>query len=295
MLRKVKTAIDLSGFYLSLPFIKKEVCYTYMNLFFVSIHRLGFLIRYHITSFVYFLSFFGKIIRSIKLSHFKDKVFHMHIQEQLLYNFVEALFVVALLGLSLGTVIFLVGYPILVSLGQGQLLYQLLISIILRELGPLLLAFVVIARSATTLSTEISTMIITKEIEAYIAVGLDTVTYLIVPRFLGIIFSLFLLLIYFAFFGLIAPILITNFLGKITFEAYLTGIFQTLSVQTFFISSAKAIIFGIIIGTVSPYYGLKNSEEGKEVAQSSVKAVGISLLLVIASNFVITFFSYALG
>lgn len=266
-----------------------------MNLFFVSIHRLGFLIRYHTTSFIYFLSFFGKIIRSFRFSYFKDKVFHLHLQEQLLYNFIEALFVIALLGVSLGTVIFLVGYPLLVSLGQGHLLYQLLINIILRELGPLLLAFIVIARSATYLTTEMNTMIISKEIEAYIAVGLEPVTYLVLPRFLGIIISMILLLIYFVFFSLIAPIFITNFLGKITFEAYLTGIFQAFSLQNFFISAGKTIIFGIIIGTVTSYYGLKLSKEGNETTKSSVKSVGISLFLVIAGNFLITFASYTLG
>jgi phospholipid/cholesterol/gamma-HCH transport system permease protein len=58
--------------------------------------------------------------------------------------------------------VYVIGMPLLSSLSQEKLIYTMLIIIITRELGPMLAAFVIIARSAT--ATELGGMVISHEI-----------------------------------------------------------------------------------------------------------------------------------
>ena len=79
-----------------------------------------------------------------------------------------------------------------------ELTYDLLVLLIIRELGPILIAFIVTAHSATAIATELSTMVVGHEIEAYISIGIDPIRHLAAPRFLGVTFSIFFLNIYFS-------------------------------------------------------------------------------------------------
>ena len=109
----------------------------------------------------------------------------------------------AFIALALGALIIVQGNSILPRFGQGKLLYTLLVIVITRELGPLLTAFIIIARSGTAIATELGNMVISHEIEAYVAVGINPIAYLVVPRFLGVTVSMVLLTVYFNFFGLV--------------------------------------------------------------------------------------------
>src|SRR6056297_2934550 len=116
---------------------------------------------------------------------------------QLLFTGVEALSVIALISLSLGAVIIIQGVNILPQFGQGVLIYKILITVITRELGPLLCAFVVIARSGTAIATELGHMVVSHQIEAYISTGMNPIRYLVAPRFIGVTLSVILLNLYF--------------------------------------------------------------------------------------------------
>ena len=66
---------------------------------------------------------------------------------QIYFTGVEALSVVALISLGIGAVIIIQGVAVLPMFGQGELMYTILIMVITRELGPMLTAFIITARS----------------------------------------------------------------------------------------------------------------------------------------------------
>ena len=139
---------------------------------------------------------------------------------QILFTAVEAISIVAFISLALGALIIIQGNSILPRFGQGKLLYTLLVIVITRELGPLLTAFIIIARSGTAIATELGNMVISHEIEAYVAVGINPIAYLVVPRFLGVTVSMVLLTFYFNFFGLFGSFLLTQLVRRIPFNEY---------------------------------------------------------------------------
>jgi phospholipid/cholesterol/gamma-HCH transport system permease protein len=197
---------------------------------------------------------------------------------QILFTFVEALGISSLLAVGIGAAVNIIGIPFLASLSRERMIYSLLITIITRELGPLLTAFIVIARSATAIATETAGMVISHEVEAYISVGLDPIEYLAVPRFLGVTISLFLLNIYFSIFGLAGSYLVAVLFTSLSLPAsvYFGNLLEILTLQDILISVVKSICFGILISTVAISRGFSVERASTEIPVAGLKTVGAS-------------------
>jgi phospholipid/cholesterol/gamma-HCH transport system permease protein len=178
------------------------------------------------------------------------------------------------LAVGIGAAICIIGIPTLASFSQDRLLYTLLITIITRELGPLLVAFIVIARSATAIATETANMVISHEIEAYISVGVDPIEHLAVPRFLGVTISIFLLNIFFSIFGLAASFLIAQFFTTLPASVYFGYLLEGLILPDLLISIIKSIGFGIIISTVAITHAFAVVRASTEIPVAGLKSVG---------------------
>jgi len=211
---------------------------------------------------------------------------------QILFTGVEALGIIAIISLALGVVIIVQGSTILPQFGQGQLVYTILITVITRELGPILTAFIIIARSGTAIATELGNAIISHEIEAYISFGINPISYLIVPRFLGVTLSLVLLNLYFNLFGLLGSFLVTQFIRPLQFAEYLTNLLATLKTVDVLSSLVKSIVFGIIISVTATYYGFRVEQSSTEIPQMAIKAVGRSFILCVLADALITLVYY---
>jgi phospholipid/cholesterol/gamma-HCH transport system permease protein len=224
-------------------------------------------------------------IRNIKASY---RILIM----QILFTFVYALGISTLLALAIGAVVNITATPFLAILSQEQLIYMLLITLITRELGPLLIAFIVIARSATAIATEIAGMVISHEVEAYISVGVDPIEHLVVPRFLGVTISMILLNIYFSIFGLAGSYIISRFFNYIPLDYYFSSLLQTLSFNDILISILKSITFGAIISMVAVIQGFSVERASTEIPVAGLKAVGSAFALCIVVNFLLSALYY---
>ena len=211
---------------------------------------------------------------------------------QILFTAVEAIGIVSLISLGLGAVIIVQGLSILPRFGQGKLIYTMLIIVITRELGPLLTAFVIIARSATAITTELGNMVVSHELEAYRAVGIDPISYLAVPRFLGVTISSVLLTIYFNVFGLVGSFLITQFITPIPLPEYFRNLLAAMTVIDVASALVKGFVFGLIISFVAIYQGLKVRVSSTEIPQVAIKAVGQAFVLCIFASAIITLIYY---
>ncbi|ADK80862.1 MlaE family ABC transporter permease [Sediminispirochaeta smaragdinae] len=211
---------------------------------------------------------------------------------QLLFTGVEALGVISLIALILGGVIIVYGVDLLPQFGQGELIYSILITVIMRELGPLLCAFIIIARSGTAIATELGQMVVSHQIEAYTSVGVDPISYLVVPRFLGVIFSMILLNIYFNLFGLIASFFVTSFIQPIPMRDYMYDLITHIRSVDIVSSMIKSLIFGAIIALSATYNGFRVEQSSTEVPQVVIKAVVQSFVLIIVADALITLIYY---
>ena len=222
----------------------------------------------------YNLGFFARLIKGVGSFIRRGQAAYKILIMQILFTFVEALGIASLLAVGIGAVVNIIGIPFLASLSQERLIYSLLITIITRELGPLLIAFIIIARSATAIATEIAGMVISHEVEAYISVGVDPIEHLAVPRFLGVTISLFMLNIFFNLFGLVGSYAVAQFFTPLPASVYFGNLLENLTLPDLLISIIKSIGFGVIISMVAITRGFAVDRATTEVPVAGLKSVG---------------------
>ncbi|RPJ05986.1 MAG: ABC transporter permease [Spirochaetaceae bacterium] len=248
------------------------------------IDSIGSNVRKRLSNIFYALGFFFKVLKETILIGRQKQVGFKVLVMQIYFTGVEAINIISLLALGLGAVIIIQGLTILMQYSQTKFIYVILIMVITRELGPILTAFIIIARSGTAIATEIGNMVVSHEIEAYTAVGINPISYLVVPRFLGVTISLIILTLYFNYFGLFASFLVTQLFTTTPFDEYVQNILSELSLAAIFSSLVKSLAFGMIISIVSCYQGFKVKYASTEIPQVVIKAVVQSFALCIVAD-----------
>ena len=238
------------------------------------------------------MGFFARTLTAVgyfvKSRHVSSRVLVM----QIYFTFVQALGITALLALGIGVAVNAIAIPLLSIISQQNIIYPLLIIIITRELGPLLTAFIVIARSATAIATEIASNVISHEVEAYISVGIDPIEHLAVPRFLGVTISVFLLNIFFSVFGLAGSFVITQLFHAMPANVYFSNLLQVLDIRDIFISIVKSVSFGMIISIMAITEGLHVERSSTEIPVAGLRAVTWAFAGCIFVNIILTAMFY---
>ena len=227
-----------------------------------------------VESTLYNLGFFVRLLKGVAGFISRGQAARKILIMQILFTFVEALSIASLLAVGIGAAVNIIGMPFLSSISQERLIYSILITIITRELGPLLTAFIIIARSATAIATEIAGMVISHEVEAYIAVGVDPIEHLAVPRFLGVTISLFMLNIFFNIFGLVGSYVVAQFFAPLPASIYFSNLLEILTLPDILVSIIKSISFGMIISMVAISRGLAVERASTEIPVAGLKSVG---------------------
>lgn len=251
-------------------------------------------VKNNITDFLNFSAFMKLTLFEIFL-YFKDKrVDNRVLLRQILFTGYEALSIITLIGLAIGGTIIIQGMSLLTNFGQTDWVYKIIIIVITKELGPLLTAFIIIARSGTSISTELGNMVVSHEIQALQSIGVNPINYLVVPRVIGVIISLFCLSVYFNISGILGGFLVSNIVQSLSFMDFFSNLLQTLTLKDIVTSQVKSLVFGFIIAIISCYHGLNVQYASTEVPVRTIKAVVSGLKWIFISDIIITIISYSL-
>ncbi len=256
------------------------------------LRRIGESVRRRAGEILYGLGFFYSLLKESVLFFRRRQVGYRVLVMQILFTGYEALRISAVLAMAIGVAINLIGASLLAEFGQGKLMYTLLIIVITRELGPLLTAFIVTARSGTAIATELGGMVVNHEIEAYVAVGVNPLSYLGAPRLIGVVVSMLVLSIYFNLFGLLGSFAIMQVLKPVALAEYLRNLVAVLTVRDLMSGLLKSLIFGLIIASVSIHRGFAVERASTEIPVAGIRAVGASFILIILADAAVTAAQY---
>ena len=164
---------------------------------------------------------------------------------------------------------------------------------ITKELGPVFASLMLISRSISAMAAELGTMRVTEQIDAIDILGVDSKSYLIIPRIAATTFSLPLLVIWFDFVAVGSAYLIsTNVLGvnPIAYQETLMRLGEFKDIMTGVI---KAAVFGFIVSSIGSYIGYHTSGGARGVGIATIYAVVYSAIAVFITNyFLSSFFLY---
>jgi len=195
-------------------------------------------------------------------------------------------------ALALGFVVVGQTVSALASYGQTSYLGSTMVIVIVRELGPLLTAMLVLARVGTANVIELGTARALGEVEALEAMGIDPVHYLIVPRVIGMSLGVFSLTIYLIL-GALASGYLFAFLQNVPLTPgdYLKEIAGALGWLDFALLALKTVTFGFFIAIVTCYHGLAQPLRLEDVSRVAVRAVtqGVVVCVLIDAVFILLY------
>lgn len=205
---------------------------------------------------------------------------------QILFTGLHALGLVSLIALLLGAIIIVEGHTLLGAVGQSDWIYKVLISALVRDIGPFIVSFIIIARSGTAIATELGNMVVNHEYDALRVMGISPISYLVAPRVFGVTSSLLLLIIYFIVIGFFGGFLVSNVFLSLPFIDFIDKLARELTQADLVSMIFKVIVSGFFIGVICCYQGLCARRTFTDVPKAAIKAVGRSIVAVCIINFV---------
>ncbi|HJU83876.1 MAG TPA: ABC transporter permease [Holophagaceae bacterium] len=202
------------------------------------------------------------------------------LKAQIRFTGLHAMGLVCGSAMLLGAATLLQAYAQMTGFGPERFTGLLLVAIILRELGPLLAAVLVIGRSGTAIAAELATMRINSEVEALEVHGVDPFQYLLVPRMLGVIAALFGLTVFLDLSALLGGFAVASLKAGIPLGPFLDQVQSVLVNRDLVLTLIKVFAFGATIALQACYFGLRVRESHTEIPQAVTKAVVASLVTV---------------
>jgi len=156
-------------------------------------------------------------------------------------------------------------------IGATDLIGTLIVVVIVRELGPLITALAIAGRSGTAIASELATNRVMGEVRVLEAMGIDPRQYLVLPRLSACLVSVFVLLVVFDVVAVVAGFAAASFSGM-TGARYAEIVLQSLSARDVWLTVAKALAFGLIVGLVPSWFGLSVRRASTEIPVAASRA-----------------------
>lgn len=219
----------------------------------------------------------------------KGKVYRKLIVEEIDKIGIQSLGIVALLSLFMGAVVTLQTAANIDSgwIPKWTIGYTTRQTMIL-EFSSTIVSLILSGKVGSNIASEIGTMRITEQIDAMDIMGVNSASYLILPKIVAAMFIFPFMVILAMACGISAGAAIGVSTGVISLTDYqygLTYYFEPFQVSYTLI---KSVVFAFIITSVSSYHGYYTKGGALEVGQSSTRAVVYSIVLIMISNYVIT-------
>ncbi|MBI1754197.1 MAG: ABC transporter permease [Acidobacteria bacterium] len=201
---------------------------------------------------------------------------------QVRFTGLDALLLICGTALLLGAVTLIQAFSQLSGLGAENYIGVLMALIILRELGPLLTAVLVIGRSSTAIAAELGAMQLNGEVDALAAHGINPYQYLLLPRWLGVLTAMFALVVFFDAAALAGGFLVAKLKYGVTFGFFMESVRQALSNRDFAATLLKVLMFSGAITFHACHFGLGIQRSQTEIPQAVTKTVVTALVAVFA-------------
>jgi phospholipid/cholesterol/gamma-HCH transport system permease protein len=205
-----------------------------------------------------------------------------NVMAQVRFTAVDAMPIIAGLALLIGGLVIAQAQAQAVRFGVSEALGQLLATIIVRELGPLFAAIIVVARSGTAIASELATSRVMGEVTALEALGVDPVQYLVLPRLAGMAISVALLAVYFDAIAIIGGMFATSWLAHLPAADYLESLRLGMSAWDVVIVILKGALFGLSTAAVCCWAGLRAARSPAAIPQSVTRGVVVAMIYVFA-------------
>lgn len=161
-------------------------------------------------------------------------------------------------------------------------------EIMLLEFSSSIMCLILAGKVGSNIASEIGTMKVTQQVDALEIMGVNSASYLILPKVAGLVTMIPLLVVFSTFSGIVGAYA-TAYIGHIITPSDLTAGMQHEFTQWFFwMGVIKSLFFAFIISSVPAYFGYTVEGGSNEVGKASTDAVVTSSILILFSDIFLT-------
>ena len=212
--------------------------------------------------------------------------------QQIYFIGMKSVFVICLTGAFTGMVLGLQGYYVLIKYGSTGGLGAAVAITLVREMGPVLTAIMVVARAGSAMAAEIGIMRISEQIDALETMDIDPIRFLVSPRIAAAMISFPILTAIFDVVGIMGGYLTGSVLLGVNPGIYFAKVESSVVMADVTGGFIKSLVFSAVIVTICCFQGfythLREEFGAKGVSQSTTSAVVISCVLVLVTDYILT-------
>jgi phospholipid/cholesterol/gamma-HCH transport system permease protein len=208
----------------------------------------------------------------------------------------KSLFVVSIVAIFTGMIVSLQSGLALKDFGQEELVGQLIVVTLTREMSPFMTALILSASVGSSMAAEIGTMKVSEEIDALEVMSIDPVKFLVLPRMVGFTIMIPVLSNYASLLGTVGGSIIAKTQLGVELETFYNLALEALKskngLKDIWVGNFKAFIFGVTISAISCHQGLNASGGAIGVGRAVRQSVVISYLFIIMFGYFISAIFY---
>ncbi|MBW1740347.1 MAG: ABC transporter permease [Deltaproteobacteria bacterium] len=212
--------------------------------------------------------------------------------EQIYFTAIEALPIVLFIALITGSMIIIQLTKQFATVEGKYILGELIVILVVRELGPLFTALVVILRSAVALTVETSYMTVHGEMDALEMQGIDPVYIICLPRLIGITVAILCLFFIFDMVAILGGYGVAWTVTDIPVENFLEEVGRAISGIDITVGLVKALFFGLTITVTSLYRGFRVKKAITKIPPETSKSAIECFLYCLFINIIISVIFY---
>ena len=200
----------------------------------------------------------------------------------------DALPIIVVVGFLLGLVLALQGAIQLTQFGAQNMVIDLVVLSVVKELGPIMIAIIATGRAGSSFAAEIGTMKVTEEVDAMITMGFSPVRFLVIPKVLALLIVLPILTVLGDVASIVGGMCITYFKLDISIPETFYKVFELITFSDYMQGIVKSLVFAILIAGVGCMRGFEASGDAQSVGRSATSAVVSGIFLIAIANAIIT-------
>jgi phospholipid/cholesterol/gamma-HCH transport system permease protein len=200
-----------------------------------------------------------------------------------------------LVGFLIGIVLSYLSGEQLREIGAESYVVNLTGFAVLRELGPLLAAILNAGRSGSAMTAQIGLMRVTGELEAMSVLGISQVRRLVVPKAIGQLVALPLVVVWTDLTGIVGGMFGARLQLGIAFREFLHGLVQLVPLSNVWFGLGKGALFGLLVALISCHFGFHIRPDTESLSAGTTRAVVTTLTAVLLVDAVLAIVFSHLG
>ncbi len=201
---------------------------------------------------------------------------------------VDSIFIVSLVSAFIGAVTCVqIAYNMISPLIPMSTVGFMVREMTILELAPTITSIVLAGKVGSSIAGGLGTMRITEQISALDAMGINSASYLVLPRVLGALLTFPLLVVLAMVLALVGGYVAGVVSGSLTGAEYIEGLRYAFKPYTVFFALVKSVVFAFLVAAISAYKGYTMSGGSLEVGAASTAAVTNSIIAILVADYVL--------